>query len=209
MVWLWPGVLCRTGAQHVEWCLKTQALSPEDGGREPPRRVGGTGGQKHVARRSRVGDTMESQGSEGSHSYRCIPGHHNRLLVKRRLAEMVFWLWLKQFGFTLWISLLLYESSPFKMLFIWSLCAACGISVPWSGTNPAPPAVTVQSPNHWTTREVPKSVLSSQSPLPCLQNVGKKDDSRLTFDIRIVTEKCLLTGHYSSGAYVFFLPCKS
>jgi len=39
--------------------------------------------------------------------------------------------------------------------------------------------------------------------------VDKKDDSRLTFDIRIVTEKCLLIRHYSSGVYVFFLPCKS
>ena len=30
---------------------------------------------------------------------------------------------------------------------------ACGILVPWPGIKPAPPAMEVQSPNHWTTRE--------------------------------------------------------
>ena len=36
--------------------------------------------------------------------------------------------------------------------------------------------------------------------------MDKKDDSRLTFDIRIVTENCLLIGHYSSGVYVLSVP---
>ena len=31
---------------------------------------------------------------------------------------------------------------------------AWGILVPWSGVKPMPPAVEVQSPNHWMTREV-------------------------------------------------------
>ena len=32
---------------------------------------------------------------------------------------------------------------------------ARGILVAQAGTEPTPPAVRVQSPNHWTTREVP------------------------------------------------------
>ena len=37
----------------------------------------------------------------------------------------------------------------------WSCFTACGISVPWPGIEPVPPAVEAQSLNHWTTREVP------------------------------------------------------
>ena len=33
--------------------------------------------------------------------------------------------------------------------------AACGILVPPPGTEPGPPEVRVQSPNHWTVREFP------------------------------------------------------
>ena len=36
---------------------------------------------------------------------------------------------------------------------------ACGILVPWPGIKPQPPAVEVQSPNHWTAREVPRAGL--------------------------------------------------
>ena len=32
---------------------------------------------------------------------------------------------------------------------------ACGILVPPPGIEPVPPRVEAQSPNHWTTREVP------------------------------------------------------
>ena len=32
---------------------------------------------------------------------------------------------------------------------------ACRSLVPWAGIEPSPPAVEAQSPNHWTTREVP------------------------------------------------------
>ena len=38
--------------------------------------------------------------------------------------------------------------------FFWPCCMACGILVPWPRIEPEPPAVEVQSPNHWTTREV-------------------------------------------------------
>ena len=34
-------------------------------------------------------------------------------------------------------------------------CAAQGMLVPQPGLGPSPPAVKVQSPNHWTTMEVP------------------------------------------------------
>ena len=39
---------------------------------------------------------------------------------------------------------------------------ASGILVPQPGMEPKPPAVKVQSPNHWTTRDVPQSVLLMQ-----------------------------------------------
>ena len=41
----------------------------------------------------------------------------------------------------------------------WPRHAACGILVPQSRIGPAPPALEVQSLNHWTTREVPKEIV--------------------------------------------------
>ena len=45
----------------------------------------------------------------------------------------------------------------FLFLIFWPRCAACGILVPWSGLEPASPALGEQSLNHWTDREVPLS----------------------------------------------------
>ena len=46
--------------------------------------------------------------------------------------------------------------SPYPIFFFfWPHRKACGISVPQSGIEPAPSAVKVQSPNHWTSREFP------------------------------------------------------
>ena len=39
---------------------------------------------------------------------------------------------------------------------------ASGILVPQPGIEPKPPAVNVQSPNRWTTRDVPQSILLMQ-----------------------------------------------
>ena len=36
----------------------------------------------------------------------------------------------------------------------------CGILVPWPGIEPLTPAVNAQSPNHWTAREFPLSIIS-------------------------------------------------
>lgn len=47
----------------------------------------------------RVRGIKESWGSQGSHSYICILGHHSGVLVNRKLAETVFRLWSNQFGF--------------------------------------------------------------------------------------------------------------
>ena len=44
--------------------------------------------------------------------------------------------------------------------FVWPHCAACGVLVPRPRFKPRPSAVTAQSPNHWTTREVPPVFLS-------------------------------------------------
>ena len=39
------------------------------------------------------------------------------------------------------------------LFFFWLHCPACEILFPGTGIEPGPSAVTVQSPNHWTTRE--------------------------------------------------------
>ena len=45
----------------------------------------------------------------------------------------------------------------------WLSYAASSILVPWPGIEPGPPAVDMQSPNHWTAKEIPsKSVLHSR-----------------------------------------------
>ena len=45
----------------------------------------------------------------------------------------------------------------FTYLFFWPWLAACGcgILVPQPGIEPRPSAVRAQSPNYWTTRELP------------------------------------------------------
>ena len=42
--------------------------------------------------------------------------------------------------------------------FFWLCLEACGILVPWPGIEPAPSAVEVWSPNHWTAREFPNKL---------------------------------------------------
>ena len=52
-------------------------------------------------------------------------------------------------------TVLLY-SSFYKIFIIFCLHhAACGFFIAWPGIEPVPPAVEVQSLNHWTAREVP------------------------------------------------------
>ena len=43
----------------------------------------------------------------------------------------------------------------FQFGFLYFGCVACGISVSWPGTEPAPRTLEAQSLNHWTTKEVP------------------------------------------------------
>ena len=47
-----------------------------------------------------------------------------------------------------------FNSSQQDFFFFWSCHVAYGLLVPPCGTEPGPPAVEVQSPNHWVTREV-------------------------------------------------------
>ena len=42
------------------------------------------------------------------------------------------------------------------MFIFWPCCVVCGILVPQPGIKPVPPALKMQSLNHWTSREVPK-----------------------------------------------------
>ena len=47
--------------------------------------------------------------------------------------------------------------NEFEFFVLFGLCyASCGILVTQSGNEPVPLAVEAQSPNHWTTREVPE-----------------------------------------------------
>lgn len=42
------------------------------------------------------------------------------------------------------------------------MAAQCGMQVPWPGIEPTPPALSEQSPKHWTAKEVPeKEILQS------------------------------------------------
>ena len=51
---------------------------------------------------------------------------------------------------------LFFSLLPFFFLFCFGLHhLACGILVPWPGTEPRPLAVRTWSPNHWTAREFP------------------------------------------------------
>ena len=43
----------------------------------------------------------------------------------------------------------------------WPRHAACGIFVPRPGIKPVPPALEVRSLNHWTSREVPRTLFSN------------------------------------------------
>ena len=48
-----------------------------------------------------------------------------------------------------------HDSTVFRGFFFWPHHAACEILAPQPGIEPEPPALEVQSLNHWTTREVP------------------------------------------------------
>ena len=48
----------------------------------------------------------------------------------------------------------IHKCGPFFFFFFRPFCTAHGILVPQPGIEPAPPAVEVQSLNHWTTSEV-------------------------------------------------------
>ena len=77
-------------------------------------------------------------------------------------------------------------STPWSLCFYFSIFwlhpGACGIPVPGAGIEPVSPAVKVQWPNHWITREVPESFafkltwmgtsLSPIQPLLCLIKPG-------------------------------------
>ena len=45
-----------------------------------------------------------------------------------------------------------------KWFIFWLHLEACKIFIPWLGIEPVLPAVDVQSPNHWATREVSKMI---------------------------------------------------
>ena len=54
----------------------------------------------------------------------------------------------------LWMAFILFMFIYLFLIF-WLRHAACGILVPQPGIKSRPPALEVQSPTYWTTREVP------------------------------------------------------
>ena len=57
-------------------------------------------------------------------------------------------------AFTLSRKVILASPNLFLILIFWPCRMACRILVPRPGIEPVPPAVEVQSLNHWTAREV-------------------------------------------------------
>ena len=60
-----------------------------------------------------------------------------------------------------------------RILCFWPHWVACGILVSGSGIEPVPPALEVQSLNHWTAREVPNAVLVAVCSLHLLGKLEK------------------------------------
>ena len=54
----------------------------------------------------------------------------------------------------------------------------CGIVVPWSGIKPVPPALGVQSLNHWTATEVPIAVFIWERCHLCFTKFSKPCSTR-------------------------------
>ena len=55
------------------------------------------------------------------------------------------------------------QKTVFSFLFFFDCgSATCWTLVPQLGIKPRPPAVEVESPNHWTTREFPKGQSSDE-----------------------------------------------
>ena len=75
------------------------------------------------------------------------------ILSINSLSDILFWIFspIPQFAF-----------SFYWLFFFCCLTLAWGILVPQSGISPVPPAVEVQSLNHWTTREVPNVSFDAQ-----------------------------------------------
>lgn len=56
-----------------------------------------------------------------------------------------------------------------------------------------PPAVEVRSPNYWTTRELPESLLKRKRKCACINFSNKKNlEEKITYKIIILTVKSLL-----------------
>ena len=80
--------------------------------------------------------------------------------------------WIKKFSHQIvWLLYIFGILTPYQIqifsqkhtvffFFFWLCCAACRILVPWPGVEPRPTAVKALSPNHWTTRELPRTTLS-------------------------------------------------
>ena len=75
------------------------------------------------------------------------------LYLDRKFVTFIgFRFFLKVFIFFLKLYFIIIRSILF-----WLHCVACGIFVSLSGIEPVPSALGVWSPNHWATREFPKS----------------------------------------------------
>ena len=77
--------------------------------------------------------------------------------------------------------------------FFWSRHWSCGILVPWPGVKSEPNAVEAQSPNHWTTREVPVYIVFD-CPL-YLHKAGKNTTKKSFSNTGVIFTEVKSTSH--------------
>ena len=77
--------------------------------------------------------------------------------------------------------------------FFWSRHWSCGILVPWPGVKFEPNAVEAQSPNHWTTREVPVYIVFD-CPL-YLHKAGKNTTKKSFSNTGVIFTEVKSTSH--------------
>lgn len=77
----------------------------------------------------------------------------SRYLAWIRLYVIALILWLTMFLENVVVFFFLLHLS--KRFFFWLPYSACRLLVPQIGVEPMPPAVDMQSPNHWSAQEFP------------------------------------------------------
>ena len=113
-----------------------------------------TGSQKNIPRHSPLHPSPLSK-----RNFRVVFTNQSQVAVLRRVKLLCA-------NGSDWLDLIIYMFIYilFVCLFIWSHFTARGILVPRPGIELTPLALEVQSPNHWSAREVPMYIFNNSSP---------------------------------------------